>query len=53
MSKTKANRHKTFENAINEQQKLVNVDHSEQVKDHVINQTHNIKKEALGPNTKR
>lgn len=53
MSKAKANAHKTFENEISDQQKLVNIENSAQVKNNSINQTHNIKKEALGPNTKR
>lgn len=53
MSKAKANSHKTFDNVVSEQQKLVNIENSAQVKNNAINQTHNIKKESLGPNTKR
>ena len=53
MSKAKANSHKTFENPVGEQQKLVNMENSAQVGNHAINQNHNTTQESLGPNTRR
>lgn len=53
MSKNKNSHNKTFENPINDQQKLANLENSIQVNGSYINQTHNSKKESLGSNNKR
>lgn len=53
MAKAKVKNHKTFDNPIGEQQKLANLQSSAQVNNKDINQEHNVKKEALGPNTRR
>lgn len=53
MAKAKAQKQKTFDSPVGEQQKLANLQNSTQVNHKDINQEHNVKKEALGPNTRR
>lgn len=47
------NKKKSFKEASNGQEKLENAVNSIEAKQSNLNQNHNIKKEALGPNTKR
>lgn len=47
------NKNKTFENATNKQEKLNNAVSSLDAKEHNLDQNHNKKPEAMGPNTKR
>jgi len=49
----KNNHKKTFNQSKNKQQQLVNANHSDTINDSGINQSHNAKKEGLGPNTNR
>lgn len=53
MSKNKNSSNRTFEEPINNQEKFDNLENSIQVNGSHINQTHNSKKESLGPNTNR
>ena len=53
MSKNKKTDKQTYENPDNLQQKIANMQNSINVNGSNINQGHNTKKVALGPNTKR
>ncbi|WP_333860914.1 hypothetical protein [Clostridium sp.] len=53
MSKNKNSVNKTFENPVNDQEKLANIENCIQVNGSNINETHNSKKESLGSNNKR
>lgn len=44
---------KTYDDPKNKQEELANMQNSPQVSGANINQEHNIKKQAMGPNTKR
>lgn len=53
MPKSNVNTNKSFENATNKQQKLVNSVNSIEAKKDNLNNNDDTKKEALGPNTRR
>lgn len=53
MPKNDINTNKSFENTSNKQQKLANAVNSNDAKQANLNNNHNTKKEALGPNTQR
>lgn len=53
MSKNNIKTNKSFEDASNEQQKLANAINSIEARNSKLNNKHNTKKEALGPNTQR
>ncbi len=53
MSKNKKTGKQTYESPDNPQQKIADIQNSANVNGSNINQGHNTKKVALGPNTKR
>lgn len=53
MSRSNSKANKSFQNATNNQEKLENAVNSIQAKRDNLNNNHNVKKESLGPNTKR
>ncbi len=53
MSKNKKTGKRTYESPDNPQQKIADIQNSANVNGSNINQGHNTKKVALGPNTKR